>query len=343
MARATKMNDLTSPELLAQVNPDNMKLKKEFLRYLKSMKRSKGTIAGYSHDLDTFFVYLLQECDNKSILHCTIRDFVNFQGHLLEDNENSPARIRRIKASISSFSNAIELLYADEYPNFRNLVKKVESPAIVPVREKTVLTQDQIERLLKTLVRRRQYEKACCLALAAYSGRRKSELFRFKVSDFSDDNVVFGTLYKSSPINTKGRSGGKRIPCYTLKKQFDPYLKIWMDRRKDLKIESEWLFPDPKDRSKPRNAQVMNSWVKAASEILGVSVYAHSFRHFFVTYLMGLGLPNQVVVSIMQWEKTSGDAMLAIYNDVDDEEDFAKYFQNGEIIGVTDRPSLSDI
>lgn len=258
MARKTKMNNLTSPELLAQVNPENLKLKKEFLRYLKAMKRSQGTIDGYSHDLDTFFVFLLQECNNKSILQCTIRDYVNFQGHLLDDNENSPARIRRVKASISSFSNAIELLYADEYPMFRNLIKKVESPANVPVREKTILGQEQIEELLRVLTDRGEYEKACCFALAAYSGRRKAELFRFKVSDFSPENVIYGTLYRSAPINTKGRSGGKKIPCYTLKKQFQPYLDNWIEERQRRGIESEWLFPDPDNPEKARSYTAMN-------------------------------------------------------------------------------------
>jgi len=343
VARKTKMNNLTSPELLAQVNPENLKLKKEFLRYLKAMKRSNGTIDGYSHDLDTFFVFLLQECGNKSILQCTIRDYVNFQGHLLDDNENSPARIRRVKASISSFSNAIELLYAEEYPMFRNLIKKVESPANVPVREKTVLSQEQIEELLRVLTEHEDYEKACCFALAAYSGRRKAELFRFKVSDFSPENVIYGTLYRSSPINTKGRSGGKKIPCYTLKKQFQPYLDNWMGERRRRGIESEWLFPDPEHPEKARSYTAMNSWVKTASRILKVDVYAHSFRHAFVTYLMGLGLPNQIVISIMQWEKTSGDAMLAIYNDTDETDDFSKYFCDGEIIGQTERKSLSDL
>lgn len=343
MARKTKMNQLTSPELLAQINPENLKLKKDFLRYLKSMKRSAGTIDGYSHDLDTFFVFLLQECDNKSIIQCTIRDYVNFQGHMLEDNENSPARIRRVKASISSFSNAIELLYADEYPMFRNLIKKVESPTNTPVREKTILTQEQIELLLNTLRDRKEYEKACCFALAAYSGRRKAELFRFKVSDFSDDKVVYGTLFKSAPINTKGKSGGKKVPCYVLRKQFLPYFEDWMAERERLGIKSEWLFPDRDDPKKARNHIIMNSWARTASNILGVDVYAHSFRHAFVTYLMKLGLPSQVVISIMQWEKASGDAMLAIYNDTDDEDDFAKYFRDGEIIGQQTHATLSDL
>lgn len=37
MPRKTKMNDLTSPELVSQVNPKNAALKVEFLDYLRSL------------------------------------------------------------------------------------------------------------------------------------------------------------------------------------------------------------------------------------------------------------------------------------------------------------------
>ena len=40
MARATKYNKLTSPELLARVNPENLQLMEEFLAYLRSMRHS---------------------------------------------------------------------------------------------------------------------------------------------------------------------------------------------------------------------------------------------------------------------------------------------------------------
>ena len=45
-------NDITSPELLRQVNPDNMRLKQDFLDYLRSVQRSPKTIAGYDNDED---------------------------------------------------------------------------------------------------------------------------------------------------------------------------------------------------------------------------------------------------------------------------------------------------
>ena len=342
MARATKYNDITSPELLAQVNPKNRQLEKEFLRYMKSIKRSEGTIAGYQHDLHILWVYLLQNLDNKYFIDLKIRDFVNFQSYLIEDNENSPARVRRIKASISSFSNAIELLYADEYPMFRNLIKKIESPVNEPVREKTILTEEQVETLLRTLTERREYEKACCFALAAYSGRRKAELFRFKVTDFDDDHVVYGTLYRSDPIQTKGR-GGKKLNCYTLKKQFDPYLLAWLEDRKARGIESEWLFPDPTNPAEHRNHVIMNSWATTASKILDADVYIHCMRHHFVTSLRTSGLPDEIIVKLIGWAEGSGSAMLAIYDDTDTMDKFGDYFQNGDILTTDKKASLSDL
>ena len=46
-----------TPEKLAEVNPENMRLKKEFLGYLKSLSRSSETIKVYDSDLNIFFCW----------------------------------------------------------------------------------------------------------------------------------------------------------------------------------------------------------------------------------------------------------------------------------------------
>lgn len=228
MARTTVFNQgLSSPEMLKKVNPDNMQLKTDFLDYLRSIKRSPLTIKGYANDLDIFFCWVLEHADNKPFVKITKRELVRFQNWLCDDNKNSPARVRRIKSTISSLSNYIEAILdtEDEFKDFRSIVRKIENPALQAVREKTVLTDEQVDTLLQTLTDKQQYEKACAVALAMFSGRRKSELPRFKVSDFDDSRIVCdGALYKSAPIQTKGRSLGKYIPCYTLVKDFKPYL-----------------------------------------------------------------------------------------------------------------------
>lgn len=218
------MNNLTTPELLAQVNPENTEILEDFLEYLRSTQKSEGTIHGYQHDIQIAFVWCLQHNNNIPFVEWKKRHIVKYQNWLLHNNMNSPARVKRLKASLSSMANYIENILDEDYPDFRNIVRKIEDPENNPVREKTILTEEEVQLLLNTLVDKKQYMKACFFALAVFGGRRKSELCRFRMKDFEPDRLVCdGALYKSYPIKTKGRGGGKMLECYTLAKRFQPY------------------------------------------------------------------------------------------------------------------------
>lgn len=332
MPRSTQMNDLTSPELVAQVNPENLQLKKDFLDYLKSVQRSPGTIHGYENDLDIFFVYCMKNLGNKSFTRVTKRDLVSFQNWLINENGNSPSRVRRIKSAISSLSNFIEAILDDEeeFKDFRSIVRKIESPVNQPVRDKTILSEEQLVGLLDTLTEKGQYEKACMVALAMYSGRRKSELVRFRVDDFKDENLVCGgALYKTSDtIKTKGFGLGKYIYCYTLAKGFKPYFDRWMEQREKDGVVSEWLFPlrdDPTQQMKP---ETLNSWAISFGKLLEVDFYWHSLRHAFCTKLVRAGLPESAIQEIIGW--SSAD-MVRIYTDIDSDEQIGMWFKDGDI------------
>lgn len=329
MLRKTKMNSITSPELLSQVNPKNIELLNDFLGYLRSVQRSETTINGYENDILIAWVWCLKNNDNKFFIDWTKRNVVAYQNWLINNNENSPARIRRLKASLSSMSNYICNVLDDEFPTFKNIINKVENPVNRPVREKTVWEDSELENLLKILIEKKQYAKACYLALAMFSGRRKSELCRFKVSDFDDDKLVCGgALYKSSPIKTKGRGGGKYIPCYTLAKKFKPYFDYWMKYRKENNIESEWLFPNKNDSSTFVTTSTINSWVNTFSRIAGQPSYIHSLRHYFTTSLVKAGIPDNVITQIVGWESAD---MCKVYTDLDADEQIGMYFKDGEI------------
>ena len=228
MGRKTKQNKITSPELIAQINPKNIRLMNDFLEYLRSVGKAESTVKAYTSDLYIFFVWVLQNADNKYFPEVSKRDIVSYQNWLLRNNENSPARVRRLKSTLSSMSNYIEAILDDELPNFRSIIRKIENPVNEPTREKTVLSDEQADTLLNYLVERGQYEKACCFALARYSGRRKSELVRFKVSYFDDENIIYGSLYKTpEKIRTKGHGvNGKMLTCYVLSKPFNICLSI---------------------------------------------------------------------------------------------------------------------
>lgn len=333
MARKTNYNHITNEELLSQINPKNIRLKKDFLRYLHAMQRSDKTCEAYANDLDIFFVFLLQNCDNKYFIDVTKRDLIAYQGYLLDENKNSPARIRRLKATLSSLSNYICNALDDEFPNYKNLIHAIESPPNNPVRSKTILSDEQCQQLLDALVGNKKYEQACLVALAMFGGRRKSELVRFKTHYFDEKNVIFGSLYKTpEPIKTKGRGGNKPLVVYTLVKEFKPYLDLWMNERMEKGIESEWLFPDPDDYTKHMDADTLNSWAKTFTRILGVDFYFHCCRHRFTTALIKSGVPDDVVQQLLGW---SSRDLVSLYTDIDPIDNLGKYFQDGEIIAQT--------
>lgn len=328
MARATKQVKITSPEKTAKINKSNLRLKDDFLLYMKSVQRSSGTITGYNSDLMIFFSFILDELDNKDFQKLTKRDLIAFQNWMVEEGLSS-ARIRRMKAAISSLSNFCESILEGDDPEFegyRSIVRKIENPPLTPVREKTVWTDEELEHLLSVLTDNEEYEKACYVALAMYGGRRKAELCRFKVSDFSEDKVVCsGALYKSAPILTKGN---KFLECYTLKKKFDPYLKNWMSYRERNGIESEWLFPKNGCPDEHVEISTVNSWAQTFSRLTGRDWYAHSLRHYFVSALSRAGIPDSIVVQIIGW---SSSEMFKIYDDNPKDDRIAMYFSDGDI------------
>ena len=207
MGRSTVYNNITTPELIEQILEENKELYKDFLAYLSSVDRSVKTIKSYESDLEIFFVWNLQYNKNKDFIDITKREFAKFQNHALNTWDWSPNRIRRVKSTLSSLSNYIENILDEEpkYKGYRSIIKKIENPVKETVREKTVLTDEQVGSLLDTLIEQKQYQQACIVALAAMSGARKSELLRFKVDFFSDENIVFDSLYKTPKISTKGR------------------------------------------------------------------------------------------------------------------------------------------
>lgn len=341
MARKTKMNSITSPELLSQVNPENMQLMDDFLKYNRTIGLSKGTIKGYESDLKIVFVWNLQHNNNTFYCDWTKRQIIKLQNWLLTENENSPARIKRIKSALSSLGNYVEEILDDEFPNFRNIINKVKSPVNQPVREKTVFTEEQIDNLLDLLVQKQQYEKACALALALCSGRRKAEIRRFRVSDFSEDHLVCGgALYKSDPIKTKGKgANGKQLECFCLAKKFKPFFDKWMDYRKSEGIESEWLFPDKDNPDEKIPISTMNSWANTFTRLTGEDFYWHAMRHMTVTNFKRAGIPDTAIQQYIGWADIS---MVPVYSDMKADEQLSMYFNEDGIAPIKTK-SFSEI
>lgn len=342
MARKTVYNKIFNEEDWAKVNPDNKQLFEEWIMYLQSTDKSKGTILQYTNDMRILFIFLMKRCNNKFVIDLNKRDIIAFQGYSINTWGHSSNRTRRIRSCLSSLCNFVENIMDDLYPDFRNIVNKIEAPVKKPVREKTILTEEQVEKLLKELVDTKQYQKACVFALAANCGARLSELVRFKVSYFNESNLQNNAYYKTpEKIKIKGRGrDGSRKYKFILKNGFQEYFDLWMQERERLGITNEELFVTRRNGEWiPASDHTLQSWKTTFSRILDESFYFHSLRHYLTTKLRANNIPDRVIKDWFGWETID---MIEIYDDNEAEDSFADFFKEDGIQKV-EKKGLNDL
>jgi integrase len=244
-------------------------------------------------------------------------DFFDFCVTELKWNAN---RFHQCHSSLSSFSAWIENYFDEDYPNFRNLLPKIEKPVKENVREKTVLQKEDVDNLMKYLEDNNMIQEKCLLALAISCGARISELARFTTDLIDENNVVFdGLLLETTKeIVTKGRGvNGKMLKKYILKDMFLPVYKKWLEVRKEIMKETnqdhDYIFIT-KDGN-PANADRLRDWMGNLSDIVGKPLYMHSLRHFNISMYKRIGLEDDLIVYLTGWAEGTGHTMISIYND----------------------------
>ena len=310
----------------AKVSKENQKLVREFLQYCKSNNKSPQTIMQYESWLKVFFCWNYAENEDKFFINLKKRDFISYFGYL-RDLDVSSNRVAALKSVLSALSNEIELLYEDEYPMFKNQLRSLEPVHITTVREKTVLKDEDLIKILTKLVEEKEYQAACYLALVCASGSRKAEMIQMKVNFFVPENEVFdGYMYATPLIRSKGRGKeGKRIKKYVIKEAFKPYLDLWLKEREEKHIDNEYLFVSQRgDGYVSATISTANSLAAKISTVAGVEFYSHAGRHFFATLLKSYHFPDDIIVQIFSWQSAE---MVKIYDDTPMEEKLSGFFK----------------
>lgn len=318
--RKTYRKVITSSELTAQINPENIKLMERFLKNFAT-KRSPNSVVSYKSNLTIFFTWNLLENDDEFFVDIKKRQLMDFFDYCVTELRHSPNRYAQMHSCLSSFSTWIENFYDEDYPSFRNLLPKIEKPVKENVREKTVLQKEDIDKLMRHFEDNNMAQDACLLSLAISCGARVSELARFTMDLIDEENTVFDGLFleTTKEIQTKGRGvNGKSLRKYILKDMFLPYYKKWLEIRKEIMDENnqehDYIFIT-RDGS-PANADRLRDWMSNWSDVVGQPCYPHNFRHYHISFLKKLELEDDFIVYLTGWSESTGHSMVTIYNDL---------------------------
>lgn len=317
MARKTFKMKIATNDKIADINPQNMKIVNMFLNNLRK-NHSEATIKVYESNFNIFFVWNLENNDNKFFVDLRKIELSEFFDFCVAELHYSSARYSNMHSSLSSLSNFIENMLDDEYPNFRNIVKKIDKLPPEKVRKKTVFDEETINKFLKRLVKQKRYQEACYIALVISCGARFSEVLRITTDLIDENHTILDGLFLETleEIKTKGRGqNGKKLKKYIIKDIFLPYYKLWLPERKKI-LKEKGLNHNAiflKRNGEPATNAVVRNWVSNWEDELGMDIYIHSLRHYACTYLCGL-VDESLVVSLFGWESAD---MVRIYNDTE--------------------------
>ena len=316
MGRKTQQNQITSPELLEQINPKNIQLVERFFKNFRT-KRSPNSVKSYQSNFDIFFTWNLLHNNDKSFIDIKKIELMDFFDHAVEEWNWSGNRYAQVWSSLSSLSNFVENYLDEIYPDFKNLVKRIEKIPKEPVREKSVFTQEEMNSLMDWLDSQELYQECCLLSLILSSGARISELNRFNIDIIDLDNTAFDGLFIETlkEQQVKGRGvNGKKIRRYLIKDIFESHYLKWLPIRekimKDNNQEHNSLFV--KKDGTPAVVGTFRSWMKKWNEQLSKPWYAHAGRHYWCTFCIASGLDPALVQELQDW---STDALVKLYDD----------------------------
>lgn len=323
MPRKTFKKIITTPELIDGISDKNKKLIRLFIKD-KERKCSPKTIQNYKSDLNIFFVWNEQNNDNKFYPEIRKIEISDFFSYCVDELQWNGKRFARMRSVLSSLSETVIKYFDEDYPSYRNFINSVIEPIPKnPTRDKTVLTDGEIELLINTLKERKEVEQLCFLALAMYSGCRIAELEQFRIDSIDVNKTSFGgvMLETTHDIRCKGfGKDGHVMKKNVIKDLFLPYYNNWvMEREKELKEigkeDQTALFINK--FGDPASQKVFRNWCDKWGEIVGKPIYMHCLRHRFVTYLLSMGLTKDYVIAIVGW--ASAD-MVNIYSDIEDKD-----------------------
>lgn len=330
--RTTVYHEIVTQEKWEKINEKNKKLIVEFVDYLQSANKSPMTIKQYESQLRTFFVFVLERCDNKFFVDLKKRDLIKYFGYLTNELEVSPNRICSMRAVLSSLSNFIERIMDEEYPQFRNIVKVLEPVDKSFVRERPALTMDQIKECLEKLEADKKCQVAACLAILAASGMRKSEVIQMKMEYFEKDRLIYnGLAYETDKIRTKGRGKAGKVVTRIVFRDLvdvDHYIDLWRKKREELGIKDEHMFVVYHNGSyEPATQVTINSFARTISKYLGEDFFVHNVRHTTSTALELAGYPIDVVQTIFRW---ADPKMVKYYSNISDTQSLERFFAERE-------------
>lgn len=270
------------PEDWEKVNIMNRQITDEFIDAKRDL--SDKSLEQYENALKIFFIWVYRNAGDKFITDLKKRDILRFQ-NWMGDKGLGLNTIRFKRSAVSSLCNYLETYYDDEYPNFRNIVKGVETPKGKIKHKKEPLTIEELNLLREELEKESRWQELAFLELAYSTGGRREEIrqIRKEVLDYEPTAKGF---YITHEVRTKGEGKEGNIRQLAFSEEAKKAVERWIKHRGE--DDCEFLFITNYGGGKKQiSATTFNYWcTHIFTPIVGRRVHPHQLRSTRATHIV---------------------------------------------------------
>lgn len=293
MAERSKRIMLYDKEKIKKINEDTQKLMKKYEIDMSLRELSPNTIYSYKKDLEQWFIYILDNQFNQSVLELTDDDITEFL-YFCKQQGNNTERIKRRMASISAFYKFLrkKKLISENPVEFLDRPKKGQ-----PIIVQTFLTSEQIALLREKLIENGN------LQLRTYALFSLSTMARVNaVANVKWEQIDF----KDRVVSNVREKEGKIVDLFFSEEVKELLLALQEERVKNNINDYGYVFHTYRTApNSPINNGTLNEWCKIIGKMIGVeTLHPHDWRHSGASALKNAGMALEDVSALLNHAST---------------------------------------
>lgn len=258
-----------------EVNPQNEKLYRQYLRAMTMKGLSKKTLVNYTSDLFQWFRFMASKQGDLLVEDATEDDLEEFFFYCQQEGNNAN-RIKRRMSACSAFYGFLKKkkIVKD------NPVDLLDRPKnIKPVVPQVYLTSEQVDKMKKVLKKHgnKQLEIYALFSLSTMARVNAISNVKWENLDFKNNQVI-GIVEK----------GGEENPNIYFSDEVKELILEEKTRREKNGVDCEYLFyANHKGKCNKVSNVTLGMWAKKIGKMIGIEegLHPHDFRHSGATLL----------------------------------------------------------
>ena len=283
---------LHDEEKLKRINEETKRIYQRYKVDMTMRNLSPRTQKHYEYDLQQWFIYVLDNQDNRSVKELTDDDITEFL-YFCKKGGNNAERIKARTAAISAM-----------YKYMRKKKLIVENPTEFIDRPKrgmriiqqTYLTQEQVALMREKLISSDDLQLRTYAMLSLSTMARASAIASIRWEQIDLENkIIKGVLEKE----------GKIVDLFFSDEVKYLLVQLKLQRESKNRNDHGWVFYSGRNKTKPVNSGTLNDWCKRIGNMIGVpTLHPHDFRHSGATLLKNAGMSLEDVSVLLSHEST---------------------------------------